>query len=223
MVSIKGALSWGYHQVANRVVQTGHAALSTYNTTITSAQGILNSAAYLASFGTNPPAREISRYNAIQINYGLSNTYLNILGIINPNVLKAEKGTYELPKDTEEKKGKTVESHPLSPARILISNTSVALRSLAIWQQGLMNSLNGSNFFNRHVTARLAAPVTAVAAIVYAAVRMVFGALAAIGSVLACGSKVELNQFAWHNLANGGFILNQLQNGLLGIIRPDLV
>ena len=223
MVSVKGALSWGYHQVANRVVQTGHAALSTYNTAITTAQGVLNSAAYLASFGTNLPAREISRFNALHLNYGLSNTYLKILGMINPNVLKAKQGTYKLPQDTVVEENRTVERKPLSLDRIAISDTSVALRSLAIWQQDLMNSLNKGNSFNRHVTARLAAPVTAVIAIVYAAVRMVFGALAAIASAMACGSKVKLNQFAWNNLANGGFILNQLQNGLLGIIRPDLV
>lgn len=223
MISVKEALSWGYHQIGRRVVATGHGALYTYNTAITAAQGVFNSAAFLASFGTNPSACNISRFNAMNINYRLSNTYLSILGMINPNVLKAEQETYALPTDTVNKENRTVERHPLSPARIEISNTSVALRSLAIWQGDLMFRLNGSNLFNRHVTARLAAPVTAVAAIVYAAVRMVFGAIAAIGSALLCGLNVQLNQFAWHNLANGGFILNQLQNGLLGIIRPDLV
>ncbi|HNA61942.1 MAG TPA: hypothetical protein PKW79_02575 [Rhabdochlamydiaceae bacterium] len=223
MISVKEALSWGYHQIGRRVVITGHAALYTYNTAITAAQGVFNSAAFLASFGTNPFACDISRHNAICINYGLPRVYLGILGIINPNVLNAEQGTYGLPPDIVQGQERTVERTPLEPTRIEISHTSVALRSLAIRQHNLMRRLNESNLFDRHVTARLAAPVTAVAAIVYAAVRMVFGAIAAIGSALLCGLNVQLNQFAWHNLANGGFILNQLQNGLLGIIRPDLV
>jgi hypothetical protein len=224
MVSVRGALSWGYHQVADRVVNTGSAAKQTYNTALTAVQAVFNSAAYLASLGMNTPARDISRFNAAQLNWGLSNTYLSILGIINPNAIDTAEDLYDLPPNTRKTADKgTVERYPLSPTRITISDTPVALRSLAFKQQTLMNTLNQSNFFIRHVAARLAAPVTAVALIVYAAVRMVFGALAAIGSAVLCGSNTKLNQFAWHNLGNTGFILNQLQNGILGIVRPELV
>ena len=199
--------TWTYAQVQPRISHAGTAALSAYNTTLFAVQAVVASACYLASLGTNQEILTIHKYNERTLNSCIPSAYLCFLKIFNPSV----ENHFQLP--TEE----NLQSHWVN-----LSTTAVALRHPAAEQAKWMNFLKNSKEFSYHIT-RIAAPLSAIALVVYATARMVLGTLAAALSCACFGTVPALNKWAWENLANGGFILTQLQNGLLGIIRPDLV
>ena len=213
------ALSWGYNQVATRVKSFAYAGQQAYLGTISAALAVINAAGDVAAVGYMTPQMHGAKNSANFLNYQVANTYANLLKTLNPNA----KIDYPVKDATPNAQNQWIENHPLKPSRLAISDTCHVLRPLAIKQQVMMNYLNQGNWFNRHVTARLAAPLSAVGMIVAAAGRTVLGVIAAVFSLITCGCSKTLNTWAWNGLNTPGFMINQLQHGLLGILRPSLV
>jgi hypothetical protein len=221
---MSAVISWGYHQIANRVSNFGYAGVRAYQGVISSALAIFNSAGNIASLGADRPSEFAAQTLATTVNSSVANTYIRLLFTINPNAKVSGLPT-DQHKDTRncDKPNCTQENHPLAVGRISISETPLALRTLAIKQQVMMRHLNQGNWLNRNITARLAAPLSAVVIIVAAAARTVLGLIAAVFSFLALGCSHTLNSWAWHGLFTPGFMINQLEHGILGFLRPSKV
>jgi hypothetical protein len=213
------ALTWGYNQVATRVTNFASAGQQAYLGAISAALTVINAAGDVAAFRTMDPAMNGARNSANFLNHYVANTYADLLKTINPNA-KFVNSTKDATRNAQ---NQWIENHPTANGRLSISDTCHVLRPLAIKQQAMMNSLNQGNWLNRHVTARLAAPLSAVVMIVAAAVRTVLGVIAAIFSIITLGCSRTLNTWAWHGLNTPGFMINQLQHGILGFFRPSLV
>lgn len=208
------AAVWGFHQVTSRAQNLGIAGVSAYQATINSALAVINAVGSLATLQQGSQAS--ARIAATQAGIGIADTYIFLLNTLNPNAR-----TTLIDNDWD---GATRSyRHPLANGRILYGQTPTALRELAVKQHNIMRILNRGSWLQRHVTARLAAPLISIGMMVAAVATTALGLLQAALSVVALGTSKSLNTRASDNLRSPAIIFNQFYNGILGIIRPDMV
>lgn len=226
ILSLPGrALSWGYHQVESRAWNLGYAGANAYQGVLNAATAVISTAGDLATLRNLHPAHQVARIFSVNTDRSITNTYLYLLQTLNPNAQFYRLNDDLVNRGTEQDP-RWHKRHPLAEGRVEIGNTPTLLRSLAIKQQAIMNDLNqkDSHWINRNISARLFAPVSAIAMVVATAVTTVFGAIAAVLSFIPTfGMSTRVNTFAFDNLRTPGFMLNQLHQGVLGFFRPHLV
>ena len=89
-------------------------------------------------------------------------------------------------------------------------------------QKSWIRSLNKGNGFNRQISARIVAPLTASVVVVVAVVRLIFGVAAGALSVGTFGYFPKLNQMAYDKLSTVTEIFSQAQLAVEGFFLPTI-
>jgi hypothetical protein len=210
VTTASNTISWSYHQISHRVSNFCSAGSYAYQGTIAGALAAITTVADLIQLGSNRNTRLCARNFSADFDYSISKTFEHALKSLNPSA--------------EITMAPTVKKSRFGDGSRPINSISPSLREFAVWQHNTMRELNSSpHMFNRQISARLAAPLMAIAGIVRAVVRTIIGVITALFALVTCGYFTDANTIGYYDIANTGFIINQVHQGVLGFFRPSLV
>ncbi len=153
----------------------------------------------------------------------IQNVYLNGLRILYPGAKIEEEAKFPLTYENE-KVYNTPGSEIFSERCFTYAELPALITRYVIQQQMLIHYLNQSPWWiHRNISARLVAPLSSLAGLVWGAAVLVFNFVPIIASFFTLGTLQEYNTWAHKNLRTSGWMLSQIHLGLIGCVRPDLI
>ena len=206
-----GSVAFGFaKEVGYRAVHLGSLTKSVTTMVGNLSLTVLSTAADILHGGTEKSFARSARYAQAGIGASFAKVGEQIIKTINPYA----QFEYEDQKSSLLDKG-------FSKGRLKLGDIPFNFHTMALWQQKKLSELGSSpNFFEKEIASRLFSGLSSSIFALGGAASTGFGLLTTLMAIITAGYFPKVNSVAYNNLRSVGFTLNQIHQGLVGVVNP---